>query len=118
MTADDHMPHPSVAAEQTRRYGLAPVHFEYDQHMRRRGTARFVLALVVAFAVHELSFSRAMEVGHAAFGGWGLVAAVLTLGFGIGVLFTAIYDGPLALGRLLKRHEHTARAHGFGRERG
>lgn len=77
-----------------------------------------MLALVVSFAIYEFSFSRAMEVGHAAFGGWGLVAAVLVLGFGIALLFTAIYDGPLALGRLLKRQEHTAPVHGFGRERG
>ena len=97
---------------------MATSHLEYDQHVRRRGTARFVLALVVSFAVYELTFSRAMEVGHATFGGWGLAAAVLILGFGIALLFTAIYDGPRALGRLLKRHEHTAPVHGLGRERG
>jgi len=62
-----------------------------------------VLALLVSFVAYELSFIRAMGAGHAAFGDWGLVAAIVVLGFGLAVVFTAIYDGPVALGRLLKR---------------
>ena len=72
--------------------------------MRRRGTARFVCALIASYVIYELSFSRSLKAGHAALGGWGLVAAVVLLGFGLALVFAAIYDGPVALGRLLKRH--------------
>jgi hypothetical protein len=78
--------------------------------VRRRGTARFVLALVVAFATYSLGFSRVMDLGDAALGSWGLVTAVLVLGFGIALLFTAIYDGPVALCRVLTGHARTERA--------
>ena len=79
--------------------------------MRRRGTARYGLALFVAFVAYDLGFAKAMAVGNAALGGWGLVAAVVVLGFALALLFTAIYDGPLALGRLLRRQTGSHRAH-------
>lgn len=50
-----------------------------------------------------------MGAGHAALGGWGLVAAIVVLGFGLAVVFTAIYDGPVALGRLRKRENRSCR---------
>lgn len=62
-----------------------------------------MLALLVSFVAYELSFVRAMAVGHAALGGWGMAAAIVVLGFGIAVVFTVIFDGPVALGRLLRR---------------
>jgi hypothetical protein len=55
------------------------------------------------FAVYEGSFGPALRLGYAALGGLGLVAALVVLGFGLALLFTAIYDGPRALGRLLTR---------------
>jgi hypothetical protein len=83
---------------------------KYDRSVRRRGTARFVLALMASYVFYERSFSRSLELGHAALGGWGLVAAVVLLGFGMALVFTAIYDGPAALGRLLRRRDDTARS--------
>jgi hypothetical protein len=77
--------------------------------VRRRGTARFVLAIVASFVIYDLGFSRVMEVGYAALGGWGLVTAVCVLGFGMALLFTAIYDGPVALGRMFTGHGRMAR---------
>ena len=71
-----------------------------------------MIALVVSFVIYDLSFSKSLEVGHAILGGWGLVAAVVLLGFGIALVFTAIYDGPVALGRLLRRHDDTVRLNG------
>lgn len=68
-------------------------------------TARFVIAFVVCYVIYDLTFSRSLEVGHAVLGGWGLVLAVGVLGFGIALVFTAIYDGPVALGRLFKRQD-------------
>jgi hypothetical protein len=59
--------------------------------------------------IYDLGFSRVMEVGYAALGGWGLVTAVCVLGFGIALLFTAIYDGPVALGRMFTGHGRMAR---------
>ena len=53
-----------------------------------------MLALLVSFVAYELSFVRAMTVGGAALGAWGIAAAI-ALGFGIAVVFTAIYDGPV-----------------------
>jgi hypothetical protein len=78
--------------------------------MRRRGTARFVLALFISFVAYEVSFSKAMAAGYAVLGGWGLVAAIVVLGFGLAVLFTAVYNGPVALARLLKRQARSYRA--------
>ena len=69
-----------------------------------------MLALMASYVVYELSFSRSLELGHAAFGGWGLVAAVVLLGFGMALVFTAIYDGPIALGRLIRRRDDPARS--------
>lgn len=77
--------------------------------MRRRGTARFVFALIVSYVIYELSFSKSIAVGHAVLGGWGLLAAVALLGFGMALVFTAVYDGPVALGRVLKGHNGTVR---------
>ncbi len=65
---------------------------------------------MASYVLYDLSFSRSLELGHAAFGGWGLVAAVVLLGFGMALVFTAIYDGPVALGRLLRRRDDTARS--------
>ena len=88
---------------------------KYDRCMRRRGTARFVCALIVSYVIYETSFSRSLEAGHAALGGWGLVAAVVLLGFGMALVFTAIYDGPVALRPLLKREDATVRLNGPAR---
>ncbi len=63
-----------------------------------------MLAIVASIVVYEVGFSRVMEVGHAALGGWGLLTALCVLGFGIALLFTAIYDGPVALGRMFTGH--------------
>lgn len=71
-----------------------------------------MIALVVSYVIYDLSFSRSIEVGHAAFGGWGLVVAVVLLGFGIALVFTAIYDGPVALGRLVTRHDDAVSLNG------
>jgi hypothetical protein len=71
--------------------------------VRRRGTARFAVAFVVSFAVYGGGFAPALTLGHAVLGGVGLAAAIVVLGFGLALLFTAIYDGPVALGRLLTR---------------
>lgn len=68
-----------------------------------------MLALLVSFVAYELSFSKAMAAGGAALGGWGLVAAIVVLGFGLALVFTAIYDGPVALGRLLRREARASR---------
>jgi hypothetical protein len=78
---------------------------KYDRGMRRRGTARFVCALIVPYVIYEMSFLRSLEIGHNAFGGWGLVAPVVLLGFGMALVFTAIYDGPGALRLRLKRQD-------------
>ena len=75
----------------------------YHQSVRRRGTGRFVLAIVVSFAVYDRGFAPALKLGHDTLGGVGLLAAVIVLGFGLALLFTAIYDGPVAVGRLLTR---------------
>jgi hypothetical protein len=83
---------------------------KYDGGVRRRGTARFVFALIVSYVLFDVSFSRSLELGHAALGGWGLVAAVVSLGFGMALVFTAIYDGPVVLGRLLRRRDDIARS--------
>jgi hypothetical protein len=83
--------------------------------MRRRGTTRFVCALIVSYVIYEVSFLRSLEVGHDALGGLGLMAAVVLLGFGIALVFTAIYDGPVGLRRLLKRQDDTARPNGRAR---
>ena len=85
--------------------------------MRRRGTARFVISLVVSYVIYDLSFSKSIEVGHAALGGWGLVAAVVLLGFGIALVFTAIYDGPVALARLVTRHHDAVHINGSAARR-
>lgn len=61
---------------------------------------RFVLALLVSFALYDASFSSAMAAGDATLGGWGMAVAVLVLGFGLALLFTAVYDGPVATVRL------------------
>ena len=68
-----------------------------------------MLALLVSFVAYDLSFLKAMGVGHAAFGGWGLVAAIVVLGFGLAVVFTTVFDGPVALGRLLNRENRSYR---------
>lgn len=78
--------------------------------MRPRGTVRFVFALVVSYAICDLSFAGSIEAGHAALGGWGIAAVVVFLGFALALVFTAIYDGPVALGRLVKRHDHSVRS--------
>jgi hypothetical protein len=62
-----------------------------------------VLAVMAMFAVYERSFAPTLRLGYAALGGLGLGAALVLLGFGLALLFTAIYDGPGALGRLLNR---------------
>jgi hypothetical protein len=73
------------------------------QPVRRTGTGRFVLALVVSFAVYGRCLGAALKLGDPALGGPGVVAAVVVLGFGLALLFTAIYDGPGAIARLLTR---------------
>ena len=67
------------------------------------GTARFVVAVDAMLAVYGRTFAPALRRGYAALGGLGLVAAVVLLGFGLALLFTAVYDGPVAAGRLLTR---------------
>jgi hypothetical protein len=62
-----------------------------------------VLAVMAMFAVYERSFAPTLRLGYAALGGLGLVAALVVLGSGLALLFTAIYDGTGALGRLLPR---------------
>ena len=65
---------------------------------------------MASYVVYELSFSRSVELGHAAFGGWGLVAAVVLLGLALAFVFTAVNHGPIALGRLLRRRDDPARS--------
>jgi hypothetical protein len=85
---------------------------EYDRRVRRNGTARLVLALIVSYGIYDLSFSRAMEVSHNALGEWGLIAAVVVIGFGLSLVFSAIYDGPVALRQMFRRHDDGAPADG------
>jgi hypothetical protein len=85
--------------------------------VRRRGTARFGLAVVAMFAVYEGTLAPTLRLGYAALGGWGLVAAVVVLGFGLALLFTAIYDGPVAVGRLLIRDGGKKRSPSSGPQR-
>ncbi|MDQ6836774.1 MAG: hypothetical protein M3137_00130 [Actinomycetota bacterium] len=70
--------------------------------MRPRGTARFALAIVLLLTLYQLSVPVFMAIGTRA-GGWAVVAAVPVVGFGFAVIFTAVYDGPHALARLVVR---------------
>lgn len=69
--------------------------------MRRRGTGRFAVAFAVVALVAQLGFSTVMAVG-ARGGGAGVVAALFVAGFGLALVFTAIYNGPRALAGLLR----------------
>ena len=71
--------------------------------MTARGTGRFFLALVVSLAAYEVGFTRSLNLGAAWFGGWGIAAAAVVFGGFLAVLFTAVYDGPPALIRLIRR---------------
>ncbi len=75
--------------------------------MRPRGTARFALAIVPLLALYQLSVPVFVAIGTRA-GGWAVVAALPVAGFGFAVIFTAIYDGPRALARLVVRSEGRA----------
>jgi hypothetical protein len=66
---------------------------QYDPAVRRKGTARFVLGLVVAGALGDILFARSIEIGLHVAGGAGVVAALVVLGFGLALVFTAVYDG-------------------------
>jgi hypothetical protein len=68
--------------------------------MSRRGTGRFTLAFAVVAILGQLGFARLMSVG-ARGGGAGVVAALCIAGFGLALVFTAIYDGPRSLAGLL-----------------
>lgn len=72
--------------------------------MRRRGTGRFSLALAGCLILGDLAFSRAIELGAGVADGWGVVPAVLLLGFGLALLFTVVHDGPRSLRGLLQSH--------------
>lgn len=62
-----------------------------------------MIALLLCVAASFVGFTRALAFGADALGGWGLVAALLLFGFGLALLFTAVYDGPAALRRLARR---------------
>ena len=61
--------------------------------MRPRSTLRFGIALVVCFLAGDLALSPAIETA-ARVGGWGVVPALVVLGFALALLFTVVYDGP------------------------
>ncbi len=68
--------------------------------MRRGGTGRFALAVVVLLVLYQLSVPVFMAIGTRAGGGW-VVAALPVAGFGFALVLTAIVDGPRALARLV-----------------
>lgn len=71
--------------------------------MRRGGTGRFTVAFAFVAILGQLGFARLMAIG-ARGGGAGIVAALCIAGFGLALVFTAIYDGTRSLaGRLRSR---------------
>ncbi len=70
--------------------------------MRPRGSGRFALAILVLLLLSQLAVPVFMAVGTRA-GGWGAVAVLPVAGLSLALVFTAIYDGPGAVARLLVR---------------
>lgn len=70
--------------------------------MRPGGTARFALAFAVAAILGELVLSDVLTVGSR-FGLLGVVAVLVLAGFGLALLFTAMYEGPRALRHAVRR---------------
>jgi hypothetical protein len=62
--------------------------------VRPRSTLRFGIALVLCFMVGDLALWPAIETGVRVAGGWGVVPALVVLGFALALLFTVVYDGP------------------------
>ena len=73
--------------------------------MRRRGTGRFALAFVACLAAGDFVSSTAVEVGAGIARDWGVVPVVLLVAFGLGPLFTMVYDGRSAVGGLLAQSQ-------------
>jgi len=74
--------------------------------MRRRGSGRFAVAVAVVALLLQAGFSRLMALGVR--GGWaGVIVALFVAGFAVAVIFTAIYDGPRSLARLLRSHSRS-----------
>ena len=71
--------------------------------MRRRGTARFLKALMASYVLYDLSFLRSLELGHDTFGGWGLFSRLSSFSGSVWRSSSpAISDDTVALGRLLQ----------------
>ena len=75
--------------------------------MRPRSPLRFGAAFAVVLALYQLTFPALMSAGSRA-GAWGIATVLVLAGFGLAVVFTAVYDGPRALGQLLKRRRFGA----------
>ncbi|MDQ4090111.1 MAG: hypothetical protein M3163_07385 [Actinomycetota bacterium] len=75
--------------------------------MRPRTAARFALALVVLVALHQLGFRALLSTGARTAGGWGLVVALVVGGAVAALSFTAVYDGPRAVLRLIRPSRRT-----------
>jgi hypothetical protein len=70
--------------------------------MRRRGSGRFALALTFVIVLAQLGFPKVVTLG--AHGGVaGAAGTLVVAGFALALIFTAIYDGPRSLARVLRR---------------
>lgn len=75
--------------------------------VRPRGLGRFALAILMLFVLSQMTIPVFMAVGTRA-GLWGVLAAMSAAGLGLALVFSAIYDGPRPLARLLV-HVHINR---------
>ena len=81
--------------------------------VKRRGTVRFVLALLASLAAYQYGFVRALNAGGRVLGGWGLIPALLAFAVVLTLIFTVAYDGPRATFRLVRgRQSGSARSPG------
>ncbi len=76
--------------------------------MGPRESGRFAGALGIVLVLGQMTLSEIWTTGFPG-GVVGIVAAMILAGFGLAFVFTAIYDGPRALGQLLKRNPHGQR---------
>jgi hypothetical protein len=76
--------------------------------MRRRGTGRFGLATAVVACLGQVVLPHTIRVGST-YGALGITGALVVAGFTLAVVFTAMYDGPRDIFRLLPRHRALTR---------